>query len=341
MRCTRWSVALAALAATAAPAPAQILIGPGYGGPFVRVGATRRHVSLSIYAGAVWAPPVYCPPVGRIVVYTPPPLLMPASSNPLLDAIIRETISPSVEPLPDLPPEARWPDRMPPPARQLLPPAPPEQPPPQPAPAPPPPEKKEPPKKEREQPAPEKPAPPKAPQEKKPPAPRRELPSPPLPEDDPKAESARLLALGQAAFADAEYGRAAGRFRQAVAAAPDEPVAHFLLAQALMALGKYVDAANAIHAGLALQPDWPAFRFRPLDLYGTNVADYSDHLHRLEEVLRRHPDDPVLLFVRAYQLWWDGRRDEAREFLERARRAGADPADIDHFLRFLPATPVL
>ncbi len=325
MKCIRWLLALAVSLVAVAPSSSQVLLGPGYGGASFRVAGGRRHVSFSVSIGSVCAPPVYCPPIGRIVVYTPPPLVMVPSSNPLVDAILHESLARQMDPLADVVPPG--PGRLP-PARQPLPPAPPEQPPPQPPPAPPPPQKKEAPQQEPEKPAPE-------------PKPPRELPSPPLPEDDPHAENARLLGLGQAAFADAEYGRAAERFRQAALIAPAEPLAHFLLAQALLALGKYHDAVLTIHAGLAYQPDWPAFRFRPLELYGANVADYSDHLRHLEEALRRQPDDPTLLFLQAYQLWWDGRRDEAREVFSRARRAGANAADIDRFLHFLPAGRVL
>ena len=61
-----------------------------------------------------------------------------------------------------------------------------------------------------------------APKEKpKEPAPP-EMPRPPRPEADPHAESARQVALGKDAFAAAEYGRAAQRFRQAVRVDPTD-----------------------------------------------------------------------------------------------------------------------
>jgi tetratricopeptide (TPR) repeat protein len=126
-----------------------------------------------------------------------------------------------------------------------------------------------------------------------------------------------------------------------VLVAPRDPVAHFLLAQALLALGKYPESTDALHAGLAVQPDWPAMEFRPLLLYGVNVADYPIHLGRLEAALRDNPADPTLLLLRATQLWFDGRRDEAQELFEKARRAGADADDINLFLRALPPAPVL
>jgi hypothetical protein len=260
------------------------------------------------------------------VLWTPPPAPLVPAGNPLLDALAQEPVARGVEPLPDLPPEpappARLPDREPRP-EQSLPPAPPEKPKPEPPPPPAPPEK------------PEKP---ERPPEEKPPA---RLSQPPLPEANPQAENARLVELGRVAFAAGEYGRAAEQFRRAAAADRREPLAHFLLAQALLALGKYADAADAVHAGLAVQPDWPGAPFRPLELYGDRVADYAEHLHRLDAVVRQHPNDATLLFLGAYALWLDGRRDEARERFARARRAGADPGDVDCFLRFFPDAPPL
>jgi tetratricopeptide (TPR) repeat protein len=197
------------------------------------------------------------------------------------------------------------------------------------------------------EPPPEQPKPPdkpKPPEDVKPPrkpdqAP--ELPRPPRPEAEPRAENARLVALGRAAFASLEYGRAAQRFRQATQEAPREPLAHFLLAQALVALGKYREAVDAIHAGMELRPDWPAAHFPPLELYGANVADWPAHLRRLEDTLKRHPDDPVLLFLYGYELWFDGRREEAEGLFRRARPGAADPSVIDRFLRALPPAQVV
>ena len=71
------------------------------------------------------------------------------------------------------------------------------------------------------------------------------------------------------------------------------------------------------------------------------MADYPEHLRTLEGVLARHPDDPVLLFLYAYQLWFDGRKDEARVLFLRARPRAADRGVIDRFLRALPAAPVV
>jgi tetratricopeptide (TPR) repeat protein len=173
-----------------------------------------------------------------------------------------------------------------------------------------------------------------------PPAARPEPPRQPQVEER-EDEKARLIRLGREAMAAAEYGRAADRFRQAGAVAPGEALPKLLLAQALLALGKYRDAVDSLSAGLTLEPNWSASAFRPLELYGPNVVDYSDHLRRLEETLARHPDDPVLLFLTAYALWFDGRKDEARLLFRRALPGAPDPAVIERFLGAMPVGPVL
>jgi hypothetical protein len=181
--------------------------------------------------------------------------------------------------------------------------------------------------------------PPKPPPE--PPKPPPDLPLPPGPLDDPRAEHDRLVALGREAFAAEEYGRAAEFFRRATHRNPVAAEANFLLAQALLPLGKYREAVDAIHAGLRLRPDWPTARFRPLELYGPNVAAFPEHLHRLEAALSRHPDDPVLLFLYAYELWFDGRREEAVPLFERAAPLVPDRSAIERFLQARPGVPIL
>lgn len=196
-----------------------------------------------------------------------------------------------------------------------------------------PPERKAPVPEQRPQPRPQ-------PQPQPPPRPMPPPPAPPAPEKDPSDENARLIALGKQAFALQEYGKAVQRFRQATKVAPNLPQGHFLLAQAQVALGKYHEAVDAIHAGMALQPDWPMTRFRPVELYAGNVGDYADHLRRLEIVVEAHPRDPVLLFLYAYLLWFDGRRDEARRLFQRALPGAAAPDVIQRFLR-APAAPAI
>ena len=331
MKYARGLAALLALAGCVSAAAADgISISGGLVLPRLRQGR------LSVYVSGGFGPgysPYACalpgPAVNVVSVYPPPPpvfvslppLMVPAAPRlpPFLEGPPpddlggfrprdRDDRQPVPPPLPERPMA---------PAEQPAPPAPrPKAPaplPPKPAPA-----KEEAPK---EKPAEHKPA---------------ELPPAPLPEPDPKDESARQASLGRAAFAAGQYGRAAFRFRQAVVVAPGEALPHFLLGQTLFALGKYGEAVAEVHTGLALQPDWPTRAFRPLELYGDNVADYPEHLARLEEALSRTPDDPDLLFLYAYQLWFDGRQDEAVPVFQHAARVAPDKGDAGRFLRDRP-----
>jgi hypothetical protein len=166
-------------------------------------------------------------------------------------------------------------------------------------------------------------------------APAIPLPNPERPEDNPKDEYARLVKLGKEAFAAQQYGRAAERFRRALAI-DNQATACFLLAQAEFALGKYFEAVDAIHSGLNLDPNWPASSFRLQTLYAPDADELIEQLQRLQNALARHPDDPVLLFLYAYQLWFDGRRNEALPLFQRAATVASDKAGIERFLQAKP-----
>jgi Flp pilus assembly protein TadD len=168
--------------------------------------------------------------------------------------------------------------------------------------------------------------PPEKPAEK--PAPKKQ------PADMPKDEHGRLVAAAREAFAAGEYGRAERRFAQAIRAEPKEPLAYFLMAQAQFALGKYQEAVASIEDGLRLKPDWPGERFDPSQPYAGNKNDYTEHLERLEETLQRHPNDFFLLFLRGYQLWFDGDKVEARALFEKALKV-APEKDKPFVNRFL------
>jgi hypothetical protein len=158
-----------------------------------------------------------------------------------------------------------------------------------------------------------------------------ELPKP-RPPDDPAEASARHIRIGRNAFAEGEYGRSAYRFRKASDLTPDQASPHFLLAQASFALGKYRDAVGAIHAGMALDPTWPATGDRFAALYGANNNDFALHLDQFAAARAAHPDDSVLLFLQGVVMWFDGRREDARLLFEKAAPRVPDRRDIDRFL---------
>ena len=332
MRRFCWMLLPAALALVPTETLAQDVLSGPYGYGYTRGGVLSsrpRSVSrLSIRLGLLNvyglgpARPLYWAPSGAVRIYAfapaPPPIIVIAPSRfdappprmPPADPVVPSVSGAEVVPLP-MPEKPRI---LPPPEKERpAPPVPPRKE-----------EPKEPPKKEAPKPVPPRP-------------PEGELPRPPAPADDPREEQARLVERGKEAFKDLEYGRAAQRFRQAVRLAPDEALPHFLLAQALLAGGKYHEAYDAILKGLRRRPDWPAAKFRPLELYGEAVGEYPEQLTALEATLGRHPGDPVLLFLYAYQLWFDGRKDEAAPVFRRALARGADRDAVDRFLRALPA----
>jgi hypothetical protein len=336
----RWAAAPLLLALAAAAAPAQGLIissGPYYGGyPLgggsISFGHGHVHGRIGFTLGGPYGygfgpygygysstqvTVLYSPPPQVIIVQPPDDLGMEPVHHRLLDDSVLDRPPPDRLPQGEQhfggfhkvePPAGRRP--APEPANPPVPKAPE-------APKPPPP------------PAPPAPMPPPAPPLKEPP----DLPRPPAPLDDPKAEYDHLLALGKAGFADQQYGRAGERFRQAAVLQPNQPMPQFLLAETLFAQGKYHDAVDAIHAGMALQPDWPTAPFKPLELYGPHAPDYADQIKALKDALDRRPGDPDLLFLYGYVLWFDGRKDDARANFQKALPGAADPAMVQRFLR--------
>jgi tetratricopeptide (TPR) repeat protein len=175
------------------------------------------------------------------------------------------------------------------------------------------------------------PEPPEAAPEK----PRNDVP--PSPPAARKKQPTDDVTLGLTAFQAGEYGLAARHFQRAVAAQPRTGRTYFLLAQAEFALGKYRAAAAAIEAGLMRMPEWPAQVFRPRqDLYRDNDANFMAQVKRLEDAVTHQPNESTFLFLLAYQLWFDGRRQDASVLFQRVRPLTSDPIVVDAFLRVAP-----
>jgi tetratricopeptide (TPR) repeat protein len=331
MRHITWALALTLSLAWAGDARAQYLpyysYGGGYGqGGGLGFGYQRRGLSIFGFLGGfsgsrtVIVDPIGPPLLGPPVVYSVRPVIVIQQGAPRRG---RPTVEESTEGI-DL-------DLVPPKKKPTYDPEPPGPEPPLPGkivskPTVPPVRPKEPPK------PPEEPPPPKA----------KELPKkPPAPEADPKLEGARLVKLGLTAFSEETFGLAAHRFRQAAAADPKAARAHFLLAQAWLALGKYGEAVEAIHAGMRLHKNWPRAPFQPrVDLYGGIEPTFAEHLKRLDEAVKAAPKRPALKFLLAYELWFDGRRDEAVPLFRQARALAPDPTFIDQFLAAAAPGPV-
>jgi hypothetical protein len=192
-------------------------------------------------------------------------------------------------------------------------------------------------------------APPAPPQNNQPPAvnpPAANNPPPKqaplaLPPDDfkPKADMQRLVRIGNDYFADGKYAQALSQYERAVSAAPLEPLAYFHEAQADLALAKYGQAVIAIQRGLRLHPHWHTADFQPRALYRDRDGEFQQHLANLAEVTGKNPNDESLLFLLGYELWFDGKRDEAVVLLRKAATLAVDPTVINRFLE-VAKTPV-
>jgi Flp pilus assembly protein TadD len=55
-------------------------------------------------------------------------------------------------------------------------------------------------------------------------------------------------------------------------------------------------------------------------------------LAKLAEAVEQHPNDDSLLFLLGYQLWFDGKRDQAEVLFKRAATLTLDRTHIDRFL---------
>jgi tetratricopeptide (TPR) repeat protein len=124
---------------------------------------------------------------------------------------------------------------------------------------------------------------------------------------------------------------AAELFARAADLTPKEPSAHWLLAQADFALGKYREAVEAIAAGMALRADWSEARFNARDLYWKRPELFDDHLKALRDAVAMFPDDASLLFLLGHQLWFDGKHDEAAALILKARQLGKGSTPAEQF----------
>jgi hypothetical protein len=312
-----WPLTFFTLILTAAELRAQWPYYPpdwGVSGSGVSFTYTRRSYSVSGYVSNAYGLGGFYPPFGRSFGYSQRQVIVQQVVTPII-------LQPPPAPEPDLSPldldvirpSRRFPARAETPPERVPPPEPP--------------------------PLPgidiSRPKPPPRPEDKPPPLPVPPAPKPPPTEEQRAPDDPwRLMDLGKAAFLKEEFGKAAWRFRQVTEVAPTLALGYFLRAQAEFALGKHRAAVRAIEDGLRRKPGWPAVAtFRPRqDLYKGFEAEFDAHLKRLADATKEQPLNADLLFLYAYQLWFDGRRAEAITNLERARAVAADTTFIDRFL---------
>ena len=83
-------------------------------------------------------------------------------------------------------------------------------------------------------------------------------------------------------------------------------------------LGQFADA-------LASSRELEVFFFSP-------YLSTQEKTDGLRQAIEGNPADPALSFLYGYQLWFDGRRADAKPHLQKAAATAADPKPIERFL---------
>ncbi len=164
------------------------------------------------------------------------------------------------------------------------------------------------------------------------PKPAEDRPGPPKDDLDARARMNNEIRAGNGYLAMGEVPRALRSYEAAAIHMPLDPMPLFHQGQALLALGQANRAVVVIQRGLKWQPEWPASEFAPRSLYGSRTAAFERHLAALADQVDKNPNDASLLFLLGYQLWFDGRREQAVPLL---RRAAALSVDTEHLKGFL------
>jgi len=144
----------------------------------------------------------------------------------------------------------------------------------------------------------------------------------------------KFIGYGDAHFGNQKYAEANARYRKAAAAAPQLADGWFRQGFALVAIGRYDLAVQAIKRGLKFKANWAESDFRLNELYGGNVLTKSAHLDTLAEAAKKNPNDTDLLFLLGVLFHFDGKPDRAAPLLQRAKQLLA--GDDAHLNGFLP-----
>jgi len=142
--------------------------------------------------------------------------------------------------------------------------------------------------------------------------------------------SGDFLATGRSAFQSGDYAEAQRQANHAVIDTPQDAKAHELMMLSLFAQGEYQGATAAAHAvaDLGQVPDWPT-------LYGyyKDRDKYVQHLGKLQQFVKEHPDAPEGRFLLGvnYQMIGDNQPAQ-KQFAEYAKLVqGDDPVAVKLF----------
>jgi tetratricopeptide (TPR) repeat protein len=140
------------------------------------------------------------------------------------------------------------------------------------------------------------------------------------------AQGKRILKLGDADFAKQNYTEALKHYRKAVEVSPGLADAWFRQTFALIALGRYPEAAKALRRGLEVQPDWPGSDFRLDTLYANDQLPKKDDLNTLARAAEAEPQNAELMLLLGVFLHFDGQAERAAAFFQQAVKLGEGEA---------------
>jgi tetratricopeptide (TPR) repeat protein len=135
--------------------------------------------------------------------------------------------------------------------------------------------------------------------------------------DSPGALAERFVLEGDTHFREGRYQDAADAYLQALTHVPADGSIHFVLSDALFALGDYHYAAYVIRKGLELEPDLARSDVDKRTFYG-NPADFAKHLASLRDYISDHAFDAAAHLVLGYNLLFSADHSGAENALRRA-----------------------
>lgn len=128
--------------------------------------------------------------------------------------------------------------------------------------------------------------------------------------DDLRTIADRHLRLGDYYFRQARFDEAAESYVRALAYVPDDGAAHFVVADALFAIGDYHYAAYMIRKGLSFAPDLAGAVADKREFYG-DAKLFDEHLAALVKYCGEKPYDAAARLVLGYNQLFSGDREAA------------------------------
>ena len=155
----------------------------------------------------------------------------------------------------------------------------------------------------------------------------------PLADDFPAGLSAaEALARGESWLRNGDYGLAAEAFRQAWLARPDDYYAPLQLSLALLGLGRFELAGEALEAGLDRNSSWVHRRFDVRDAFPSPEA-FEVLVKDLQRHVLKYPESLRAEFLLGYLELFSGREYEAHSVFQNLERKGATNPHLNAFLK--------